>query len=295
MHFEQIIGNEKIKQELTNYAYQNKITHSYLFYGQEGIGKKQFAKEFAKMLLCENLEEKQPCSSCIKFQTNNHPDFTIIESDGKSVKIEQIRNLQEEISQKPILSKKKIYIIDDSDKMTKEAQNCLLKTLEEPPEYAIIFLIASNESKLLPTIKSRCMKIAFQNIRQNQIIEYLKQNGIEETNEHLLKLYNGSIGKAIQLQEKRSLYEQTETIIEALEKENIIDLFKKAEVLYKEKETIQALLEYMNILLYQKALQNPIYIPTIKTIENTKRRIATNANYDMSIDNMLLTIWEEIN
>ena len=294
MSFEQIIGNEKIKQELKNYAYQNKASHSYLFVGQEGIGKKLFATEFAKILLCENAEEVEPCDSCIKFQSNNHPDFEIIESDGKSVKIEQIRNLQEGISQKPIVSKRKIYIIDDSDKMTKEAQNALLKTLEEPPEYAIIILVASNESKLLATIKSRCMKIAFQPLGKEEMKTYLRKAGIEEKNANLLNLYNGSIGKAIRLQEKREIYEQIENVIESLEKQDIVEVFKKAEVLYKEKEIVQELLEYCNILLFQKALQNSIYLPTIKIVEETKRRMGANANHDMSIDNMLLTIWEEI-
>lgn len=295
MGFEQLAGNQKIAKELKNYVYQNKASHSYLFYGQEGIGKKQFAQEFARMLLCETPQETTPCNSCIKYQSNNHPDFSLIESDGKSVKIEQIRNIQEAIAQKPIQSSKKVYIIDDSDKMTKEAQNCLLKTLEEPPEYATIILIASNESKLLATIKSRCTKIAFQNIQTSEMIAYLKEKGIQENNPNLLKLYNGSIGKAIRLQEKRDIYEQVETIINTIEKQDIVEVFKQAEILYKEKEIIQELLEYMNILLYQKAIQNPLYLPTINTIEQTKKRLASNANHDMSIDNMLLTIWEEIN
>lgn len=295
MRWETLVGNQKIKQELQNYAYQQKASHSYLFYGQEGIGKKLFAQEFAKMLLCHDVQEEQLCDSCVKFESHNHPDFTIVEPDGKSIKIEQIRTLQEHISQKPIISNKKIYIIDDSDTMTKEAQNCLLKTLEEPPEYAVIVLIASNESKLLATIKSRCMKIAFQNIAQEDMLAYLQQQGIQETNPHLLKLYNGSIGKAIRLQEKRALYEQIETIVRTLENQDIVEVWKEAEVLYKEKEMVQQLLEYMNILLLEKAIQQPIYLPTIKAVEEAKRRVAGNANHDMSIDTMLLTIWEEIN
>jgi len=294
MGFETITGNRKIAQELQNYVKQNKASHSYLFYGQEGIGKKLFAQEFARMLLCQNPQETTPCNSCIKYQSGNHPDFAIIEADGKSVKIEQIRNIQEQIAQKPIQSRKKIYIIDDSDKMTKEAQNCLLKTLEEPPEYATLILIASNESKLLATIKSRCTKIAFQNISQTEMLAYLKEKGIQETNQNLLKLYNGSIGKAIRLQEKRNLYEQIETIVDSIEKQDIVAVFKQAEILYKEKESIQELLEYMNLLVYQTSIQNPIYLPMINTIEQTKRRLASNANHDMSIDNMLLTMWEEI-
>ena len=111
-------------------------------------------------------EKGDSCESCIKWDSNNHPDFLQIEPENNTIKIEQIRNMQEEISVKPIASNKKVFLIVNSDCMTKESQNCLLKTLEEPPEYATIILTTSNESKLLNTIKSRCMKIPFQKIEE---------------------------------------------------------------------------------------------------------------------------------
>ena len=109
--FDHIIGNKKIKQELVQAVNQNKIAHSYLFIGTEGIGKKQIAKEFAKMLLGD---------------LNNNPDFQMIEPEGLSIKIEQIRQMQKKIIEAPIKSTRKVYIIDDADLMTVEAQNCLL-------------------------------------------------------------------------------------------------------------------------------------------------------------------------
>ena len=108
--------------------------------------------------------------------------------DGKSIKIEQIRYMQEKIAEKPITSNKKIYIIDNSDTMTKEAQNCLLKTLEEPPEYAVIILLVSNENNILNTIKSRCTKILFNPLSKEELLYYLNQNDIEIPNERTLKL-----------------------------------------------------------------------------------------------------------
>ena len=133
--FENIVGNAKNKEILEKLIKIEKTVHSYMFIGEEGIGKKLIAKEFAKMLLCTYEEQKycDHCKSCIGFNSNNNPDFYIIEPDGNSIKIDQIRQMQEEIYTKPIISNKKVYIIDNADTMTKEAQNCLLKTLEEPP------------------------------------------------------------------------------------------------------------------------------------------------------------------
>ena len=108
--------------------------------------------------------------------------------DGKSIKIEQIRYMQEKIAEKPIASNKKVYISNNSDTMTKEAQNCLLKTLEEPPEYAVIILVLANENNMLNTIKSRCTKIMFNPLSKEEIIHYFNSNGLEMPNERTLKL-----------------------------------------------------------------------------------------------------------
>ena len=140
--FDKIIGNDKIKEMLYKSVKDKKTSHSYLFVGIEGIGKKEIAKEFAKMLLCiSDNKYCNTCKSCIEFDSNNNPDFLYIEPEGNSVKIEQIRYIQRKIQEKPIISNKKVYIINDADKMTTEAQNCLLKTLEEPPEYSTIILM----------------------------------------------------------------------------------------------------------------------------------------------------------
>ena len=128
MNFNEIIGNEKIKLDLDKMIETNNILHSYMFIGQEGIGKKLFALEFDKKIVCLNKEYKD-CNSCIKFESNNHPDFFLINETGETIKVEQIRNLTNKINEKPIVSDKKVYIINDSEKMTVDAANCLLKTL----------------------------------------------------------------------------------------------------------------------------------------------------------------------
>ena len=176
--FENLVGNEKVKSLLSKTIETNSVLHSYLFEGIDGIGKSSFAKEFAKAVLCnnENIKPCHQCKSCNSFANDNHPDYMFIERDGNSIKIEQIRYLIQKISEKPIESSKKVYIIDNADTMTVEAQNSLLKTLEEPPEYVCLILIASNESKLLNTIKSRCTKIFFTPIEDEKIEKYIKEN-----------------------------------------------------------------------------------------------------------------------
>lgn len=296
--FDNILGNGRIKEVLANSVKNNKISHSYLFVGTEGIGKKLIAKEFAKMILCIDDNEKycNKCKSCIEFDTNNNPDFKIIEPDGASLKIEQIREFQSKVAEKPIISKRKVYIINDSDKMTKEAQNCLLKTLEEPPEYVTIILIGSNENKFLSTIKSRCMILHFNKIANDEIEKILgEQYQLKVNSKIMIDAFQGSIGKALQLKDKIDDYEKIENVIYSLEKRDKIDILNMAEIIYKAKDEKYDILDYMNIVFINLAKNSTKYANCINIVENTKRRLQSNANYDMSIDNMLFNLWEQVN
>ncbi|MCI9245904.1 MAG: DNA polymerase III subunit delta' [Clostridia bacterium] len=299
MPFENLMGNEKIKNLLTNAVQTNNVLHSYLFVGIQGVGKSLFAKEFAHMILCSSNQEKpcKTCKSCLEFQGESHPDFLQIEpEDGKTIKIEQIRYLQEKIAEKPVTSEKKVYIIQDCDKMTREAANGLLKTLEEPPSYAVLILITANESKLLVTIKSRCTKIAFQSLGEEEIKTYLKsQNNEQNMTSNMIRQCQGSIGRLIKIGEEQEIYEQVEKVVNNIKKEDITQLWKKAEVLYQAKEKIMDLLDYMNVIFFEKLReeQDMRYTKAVAIIEETKKRITANANYDMSIDNLLLKIWEQ--
>ena len=299
MNFNNIIGNENVKHLLDNSIKSNNLVHSYMFVGPEGIGKSLFAKDLAEIILCMSSHSSAcgTCSSCIKFESNNHPDFVFIDSDdGKSIKIGQIRLMQEQISEKPIVSERKVYVINNSDLMTVEAQNCLLKTLEEPPEYATIILVLSNENKLLNTIKSRCTKIAFQKLSDDDLINYAKINNIE-INTDLLATCNGSISNLINLRNNVEAYQALDTILESFSKKDIVDIWNNADILYKSKENINNLLEYFNTVFLNKlrSSKEEKYINAIKIVELTKKRLSSNANYDMCIDNLLLKIWEEIN
>ena len=295
--FDNILGNNQIKKMLEQAIINKKISHSYLMIGTSGIGKKMLAIEFAKNILC--ISEKHSCGickSCIEFEGKNNPDFFNIEPEGNCIKIEQIRQLQKSIQEKPIISGKKVYIINDADLMTKEAQNCLLKTLEEPPEFATLILIGSNENAFLATIKSRCMILHFLPIEDAEIKSYLTEKyEVKEVTQNMLYLFQGSIGKAIILKDKYEEYSKLEKFINSLSENDLIDTIKNAEILYKSKEEILEMLDYINIILLKKAKEDNRYTKCIQNVEETKKRIKQNANYDMSIDNMVLNIWEEVN
>lgn len=283
--FENIIGNDNMKKELTNYIETNKISHSYLFLGISGIGKKIFAHEFAKMILKNE-----------KMDLNNNPDFTEIFPDGNNIKIEQIREIQKRIIEQPVVSNNKVYIIDDADKMTIEAQNCMLKTLEEPPKFATIILIGSNESKFLSTIKSRCIILKFNPIKLDEIEEFLKNKyDLQSISKNLIEATGGSIGKAEVIMEKKDLYMSLEQIISNIENSSLIDTLKSADIVYKSQNDKYDILEFFNLLLYKKAKENIKYINCINIVEEAKKRLNANSNYNMTIDNMIMSIWEEIN
>ena len=200
--------------------------------------------------------------------------------------------MQKKVQELPIVSNKKVYIIDDSEYLTKDAQNCLLKTLEEPPEFVTIILIVSNENKILNTIKSRCIKIYFNDLSNEELNKYINENlGNNQFTENMLKACGGSIGKAKQIFENKEIYENLDQIFNNIENYSLLDVMPKVEFLYKSKEEIQDILEYLNTIFIKKAKENVKYIDYIKYVEQTKTNINGNCNYDMCIDNLLFKIF----
>lgn len=294
MEFRNIVGNTEAKDYLIKNIEQNNILHSYLFLGTEGIGKFLIAQEFARKILCFKKQENNcDCKSCLCYNSNNHPDLTILNEENNSLKIEQIRNITGKVNEKPIMSEKKIYIINNCENMTKEAQNCLLKTLEEPPDFIVIILISANENMILNTIKSRCMSIKFRNISDEELREYAeKEIGYNDLSSNLLKLFNGSIGKAIKLKENKERYQQIEELISNFKKKDLIDIMFDSKIIY-DKENIYEILDYIIVCLYSK--KDLEYINCIDKVNKCIRRLESNSNFDMSVDNMILEMWEEIN
>ena len=296
MDFKNIIGNREAKEYLKNSIKEGNILHSYLFLGTDGIGKKMIAKEFAKNILCNNTEEEIcTCKSCTYFLSDNHPDFFLINDEGETIKIDQIRKITEKVIDKPIISDKKVYIINNAEKMTKEAQNCLLKTLEEPPEYVVIILISSNENVILNTIKSRCMMLKFKDISEEDLRKFATEIlDYEDLTDNLLKSFGGSIGRAINLKENSKKYISLENFVKSLSKDDIIDIMVSAKIIY-DKENINDILDYLTVCLFDVSRENKQYLNCIKLVSECKNRLKANANFDMTIDNLVLKMWEEVN
>ncbi len=300
--FENVVGNTKVKKILENAINNKTILHSYLFIGEEGIGKKLLAKEFAKTILCTS-EDNKPCDickSCVEFNSNNNVNFSIINEDGSGIKIEDIRNMQNKIAEKPINSEYKVYIIDDAELMRDDAQNCLLKTLEEPPEYVVIILITANENKILNTIKSRCMKLYFNKLENNDMRKILTSKfNMTDIKESFLDASNGSIKKALLIKEKSTEYEQINKLFDIINKEDLVTFINSAEIIYNGKDDIYNILDYINILLTNKMNENNKnsfkYANCIFIVEEVKKRLRANSNYDMSMDYLLMNMWKEIN
>ena len=179
--------------------------------------------------------------------------------------------------------------------MTPEAQNCLLKTLEEPPEFVTIILISSNENLILNTIKSRCMSIKFNNIDKELLKKYINDN-LENKNfpDNLLEYINGSIGKAIKLQDTIDKYIEIDNFLKKITSLDIVDFLYYGKVVY-DKENIQDILNYIIVCLYSNSKDNVNYIYAIEHVNKCSLRLKSNSNFDMCIDNMLMGIWEEMN
>ncbi len=243
-----------------------KIPHAYIFAGTEGIGKFKTAREWAKLLLCKNplikdnfAESCGLCESCRAFEAGSHPDFNPVykelfeftkDGQGKTasveLRIDVIREFLIEKSQiKPTLSERKVFIVSEAEKLNIESQNCLLKTLEEPPDYCCIILLCTSLEKLLPTTRSRCQIIRFAPIDQERIIEKLKQTGIGKTQaQYFARLAQGSMGLACQWAELEladaNLYNTKKHLINSLSTLEYADALNLAQSLLDESSRIAA-------------------------------------------------------
>jgi len=224
MSFKDIIGQQEAKEVLLRSIKENRVFSSYIFWGKEGIGKKFTALEFAKTINCLNcsddLEACESCPSCLKINKLCSPDLSIIEPVKDTISINQIRELQCQVNLKPLESRKKFYIIDQADKMTREAENCLLKTIEEPPGEVIIILICPHPDYLLPTTVSRCQLLNFSalNLSNLKMAIFSKiQKKLDENRIELIgRLAEGSISKALKLIFQDEYLEKRDEIITLL-------------------------------------------------------------------------------
>lgn len=322
MGFNSILGQERLKKNLKKALENHQLVHAYLLEGQTGLGKKRIAYQLAKGICCR-AEGSRPCNQCIsckKLEHGNHPEIKWLKEEG-SIKIEAIRLLQRDLQLKPYEGTQKVYIICDADKMTPQAQNALLKTLEEPPEYATIILLTTNATSLLPTVVSRCQVMKLLPVAIEKIQTYLvKEKGIEENEAKVVgALSNGVIGKALQLLEDEDFRKRRKEVIritrDIIEK-NTIQTLEKIIFFNEERSNIDELLEilmgwYRDLLIY-KDTQKKEYIMNIDEmdeilyqcnkltlehikemiyiIDRTKNNFRSNVNYQLNLEVMLLEL-----
>ena len=264
MSFKQIFCQDKAISILQRAFAADKLAHAYIFAGPDGIGKFKTAYEWAKLLLCESpIIEKQfvdscnSCQSCQLFNAGSHPDFKHIFKEllqftkngkGKTTPVdlpkEVVREfLIEKLSTRPVLSKRKVFILSESEKLNTASQNALLKALEEPPGYCFISLLCTHLEKLLPTTKSRCQIMRFSLIDTETIINKLKEMGIEQKKaQHFACLAQGRLGLACQWTQLEladvNLYKTKKELVNSISSYNYADALELAEWLLNESKRV---------------------------------------------------------
>lgn len=263
MGFDEIKGQKRAIEIIKSGYKTGRVSHAYLFYGPQGVGKSVTAQILARLLNCTSpTEDANPCdscSSCHKAMTGNHPDIIRVEPEGKAIKIGQMRALQEKANYKCYEGKLKVIIIDDVQLLTIEASNSLLKVLEEPPGDTVFILIAQDTAGLPATILSRCQPIPFSPLSENTITEILKSQGIETS--FPLTLARGSVGKTLQLIDKfdgEQLVKNISQLLEGLPTNSYNSIFNWAEGVEKERELLDASLDVMVTIYRDKLISQAV-------------------------------------
>lgn len=219
--FADLLGQERAKNLLRRTLSSGRIAHAYLFRGPAGVGKTLFAKVTAMALNCRELGPGNACGSCFscnKYLSGNHPDFVIEKPEKGTIKIDRVRDLCKSLNYAPYESAKRVVVVEDVHTMRAEAANCLLKTLEEPPDDNVIILTTETAKNLLPTISSRCQIIPFYPLSESETVEILSgpEYGLDtEVSKLLARLSEGSPGQALLLH-KRDMIEAWKIVTKVL-------------------------------------------------------------------------------
>lgn len=254
MSFGKLFGNSKVKDWLMKSLLSGHLPSSLIFWGPDGVGKASFAKELAKAVNCNHpFAGWDPCDQCIyckRIDASNFVDVTTISPDGQFIKVDQIRRLVDEAYFRPFEGRRRVYMIAEAEKLKEQAANALLKTLEEPAASSIIILITNSLDALLPTIRSRAVKIAFAPLDESEMWRYLSSTNRPDADKQLLvRLSFGCPGRVLGIdlsiyRERRQ--EGLELLEQLLVKRNKILLIKAAEALGKKER--EEFISYLSIL-----------------------------------------------
>ena len=320
--FENIIGNEDVKEYFRKALRNNTLAHSYIFEGPSGVGKKTLAIEIAKAILCEGEGDKpcNSCKACTMIDSSTHPDLITIEKENNLIKIDVVREkLVKELSIKPYMSEHKIVIIDDADYININGQNAILKSIEEPPSYATIILICENLAALLHTIKSRCLNIRFNSINEQSMEEFIHKYNLPGSKQKIYtKLAEGSIGSLVNIVEDEEYLELRKNSIDYLErlyKGQILELYNVVQEVAEQKAYIDQILKFWllwfrDVMIVKTTDSKDLYFidyinavtdnankfsytKLSKVIEQIKQAIIDvkqNINITFILENLLLTI-----
>lgn len=325
--FKDVVGRKDLVQYMENAIREKKISHAYILNGPKGAGKKFLAGLFAETLLCEKggTDPCRQCHSCKQAESGNHPDIIRVRHEKpNTISVDDIREqINNTVQIKPYQSPYKIYIMDQADLMTVQAQNALLKTIEEPPEYAIFMLLTENADILLPTINSRCVMLKLRNVKDSLIQKYLMESlDIPEFKAQMCAAFaQGNLGRAIMLASSEHFNEIRDEAIQLMKYIHEMELHEVIRAVtniqsYKVEITDYLdiiMIWYRDVLIYKatkevdklvfrdqaSAIKEQVKHCTYEGIENilealdkAKTRLKANVNFDLVMELLFLTIKE---
>lgn len=327
--FKDVVGHRNIIQYIGNAVTSDTVSHAYILNGEKGAGKKLLANLFAMSLQCQNRESDGDacgkCQSCKQAMSGNQPDIIRVRHEKPTtISVDDIREqLNNDIVIKPYSSRYKVYIIADADMMSVQAQNALLKTIEEPPEYAVIMLLTENAEVLLPTIRSRCVMLKLRNIKDQLVKKYLmEQMEIPDYKADICVAFaQGNMGKAIALATSdyfNEIKEEAVHLLREIDEMQVEDLMEAVKRCTAYKLEISDYLDvisiwYRDVLIYKatKNVDRVVFSDQLKyikqraskssyegielildAIEKAKARLKANVNFELVMELLLLTIKE---
>lgn len=326
--FNDIVGQEQIKKHLQNAISAGKISHAYILNGEKSSGKEFIARVFAMALQCEENGSNpcQKCRSCRQALSNNHPDIIYVAHEKpNTISVDDIRGqINGDVAIKPYSGRYKVYIVNEAGKMTTQAQNAILKTLEEPPEYAVIMLLTTNVNALLPTVLSRCVVLNMKPVADETVRKFLMtQLQVPDYKAEVCVAFaRGNVGRAKALassedfenvkSEALSLLKyiqdmETYEIVSAIKKINdykleisdyldIIAIWYRDVLLFKATNDVNHLIFREEITAIRKVAGRSSYEgieEVLDALDRAKKRLEANVNFDLTMELLLLTIKEK--
>lgn len=327
LKFEDILGHEQIKEHFQKAIESHKVSHAYILTGEAGMGRKSLANAFALTLLCEK-GKKEPCMechACKQVLSGNHPDLIFVTHEKPaSIGVDDIREqINDTVAVRPYSSYYKVYIVDEAEKMTQQAQNALLKTIEEPPSYAIIILLTTNQESFLPTILSRCVQLKLKPLKDFVVKSYLTESmKVPEAEADVYAAFaRGNLGKAITIASSddfKEMQKELMNLLRHIKNMAVSDLIEYIQKLKEEHFDIYECLDFMqmwyrDVLLYKVTKDINLLIfkyeyrtvneisknsgydgieRILESIDKTRIRLDANVNMELALELMLLVMKE---